>query len=458
VAAEADLLRWVVMCALTAGFLLVRHWRGNAGAGLMFAYVLMFGVLHWIGPAIFLLPWHDQRGAQFTVEGLRLATIALIALTAGSEVVVWASRRTALAAALDATPLPIDMRLVNLYFVTGATLYLVVMPFAGALPSLTAFVSTGSVLMVLAMGLHCWNGWITGNRRRFWVWLAWSAAWPVVTVLGEGFLGYGFGFMLMVVAFVASFYRPRWQVVVAGALLAYGGLSVYVTYMRDRVAIRDVVWNDGALIDRAASVGESISRMEWFDFTDPKHLRRVEDRLNQDWLVGAASYYLDSRPSEFARGDTLVAAFAAVVPRAIWPDKPIIGGSGDLVSRYTGLRFADGTSVGVGQVMEAFVNFGADGVVLVFFVIGVVIVLVDRWSAYRLSHGDGNGFAVWYLPGLCLLQIGGSLSEVTSAAAASFVMAFLLNRIAILKRWVRGGAPVIPTGETAAGAPTEASL
>lgn len=457
-ASEADLRQWVVIWAITAGFLLVRHWRGNAGAGLMFAYVLMFGVLHWVSPAMFLLPWHDQRGALFTVEGLRLATIALLALAAGSEVVAWGSRRTALGAARFAAPVLIDSRLVNLYFVAGATLYLVVMPLAGAIPSLTAFVSTGSVLMVLAMGLQCWNGWITGNRLRFWVWIALSAAWPVVTVLSEGFLGYGFAFMLMIFAFVASFYRPRWQVVVAGALLSYAALSVYVTYMRDRVAIRDVVWNDGALIDRAASVSDSVAQMEWFDFADPQHLRRVEDRLNQDWLVGAASYYLEGRPTEFARGGTLVAALAAIVPRALWPDKPIIGGSGDLVSRYTGLRFADGTSVGVGQVMEAFVNFGTDGVVLVFFLIGGAIVLVDRWSAYRLSQGDGNGFAVWYLPGLCLLQIGGSLSEVTSAAAAAFAMAFLLNRIATFKRWVRGPAPIVQPGETASSAPTEASL
>ena len=451
-AAEDDLLRWVVLWAVTAGLLLVRHWRSGAGAGLLLSYLLMFGVLHWLGPAMFLLPWHDRRGVLLTVEGLRLATIATLALAAGSELVVWASRRTRLAASLRTLPPPVDSRLVNLYLVAGAVLYLVVMPFAGLVPSLTAFVSSGTVLVVLGMGLHCWNGWVTAHRAKFWFWVAAAGAWPLVTVLGEGFLGYGFGFMLMVMAFVASFYRPRWRVVVAGALVAYGGLSVYVTYMRDRVVIREVVWNDGALMDRALSVADSIRRLEPFDLTNHEHLRRVEDRLNQDWLVGAASYYLEGRPDEFARGATLIAAIEAVIPRAIWPDKPVVGGSGDLVSRYTGLRFAEGTSVGAGQVMEAFVNFGVDGVVAVFFVLGVVIVTVDRWAAFRLSRGDGNGFAVWYLPGLCLLQIGGSLSEVTAAAGASFLMAFLLNRIAIYKRWVRTGSPMLTPAPAASEA------
>jgi hypothetical protein len=458
VPAEQDLLRWILIWLAAAGFLLVRHWRSDAGAGLMFSYVLMFGVLHWVGPAMFLLPWHDQRGVIFTVEGLRLASIAMLALAAGSEVVVWATRGTRLSLASGRVPPPVDTRLVNLYFVTGALLYLVVMPFAALVPSLTALVSTGTVLVVVAMGLHCWNGWITGRAGRFWFWVMASAVWPLVTMIGEGFLGYGFAFMLMIVSFVASFYRPRWRVVVAGALLAYGGLSVYVTYMRDRTLIREVVWNDGTLVERVRSVVESFGEIEPFDLTNADHLERVEDRLNQDWLVGAASAYLEGRPNEFARGGTLLAALAAVVPRALWPDKPIIGGSGDLVSRYTGLRFADGTSVGVGQVLEAFVNFGTDGVVLVFFVIGMTVVMVDRQSAYRLGRGDGTGFAVWYLPGLCLLQIGGSLSEVTSAAAAAFVMVFLLNRLAVLMGWARTDSLLEAPDGPAVNASTEAAL
>ena len=55
-----------------------------------------------------------------------------------------------------------------------------------------------------------------------------------MTVFGQGFLGYGFAGMLTVFAFVASFYRPRWRILVLGVLLGYLGLSVYVTYMRDR--------------------------------------------------------------------------------------------------------------------------------------------------------------------------------------------------------------------------------
>jgi hypothetical protein len=227
-------------------------------------------------------------------------------------------------------------------------------------------------------------------------------------------------------------------------LLGYLGLSVYVTYMRDRRDIREVVWSGAAFADRIARVEETFLDPEFFDPRRPEHLLRVEERLNQDALVGAAVTYLASRPREFAQGTTFVQALVALVPRAIWPDKPVVGGSGDLVTTYTGIRFAEGTSVGIGQVMEAYVNFGRDGVVILFFILGGVIAWVDRWSALRLRQGDGTGFLVWYLPGLCLLQVGGSLSEMTAAAAAAWIMAFMVNRVAAYKRWTHGEDSLVP--------------
>jgi hypothetical protein len=335
-------------------------------------------------------------------------------------------------------PRPVDDRLIRLYFIAGGLLFVCVMPLASRIASLTAFVSTGSLLVVVALSLCCWNAWVRRQRVRFWFWLLGSCVWPLVTIVGQGFLGYGLGFTLMTFTFVAAFYRPRWRVAVATVLLGYVGLSVYVTYMRDRRDIREVVWGGAALSDRIASVEDTFFHPEFFGFHRTDHLMRVEERLNQDALVGAAVAYLASRPHEFARGATFVQALAALIPRAIWPDKPEVGGSGDLVTTYTGVRFAEGTSVGIGQVMEAYVNFGRDGVVILFFVLGGVLIWVDRWAGLRLRQGDGNGFLVWYLPGLCLLQVGGSLSEMTAAAAASWLMAFTVNRVAAYKRWTQG--------------------
>jgi hypothetical protein len=161
----------------------------------------------------------------------------------------------------------------------------------------------------------------------------------------------------------------------------------------------------------------------------------------------------------FARGDTLWDALLALIPRAIWPDKPITAGSGNLASRYTGIDFASGTSVGVGQVMEFYLNFGTPGVVIGFMIMGVLVTSFDWQAAERLARNDLHGFVLWFLPGIALLQVGGQLVEITASAAASLVVALLVNRL--LDSWHGGQvepavspanrAPIVPNFRRSAG-------
>jgi hypothetical protein len=76
-------------------------------------------------------------------------------------------------------------------------------------------------------------------------------------------------------------------------------------------------------------------------------------------------------------------------------------------------------------VLECYINFGSTGVFLGFLVIGGLLVLADRSAAIHLNRGDSGRFLLWYLPGLSLLQVGGSLTEVTAMAGASYVVAWI---------------------------------
>jgi hypothetical protein len=104
-------------------------------------------------------------------------------------------------------------------------------------------------------------------------------------------------------------------------------------------------------------------------------------------------------------------------------------GSGDLVAIYTGLTFAQDTSVGIGHVMECYVNFAMPGVIVGFILIGAVVVYVDRSARAWLDCGDAGRFAIWYLPGLSLLLVGGSFVEMTSSAAAALVIALAFTSV-----------------------------
>ena len=431
--ATADIGTWVLMWGIAAMFLLVRYWRFARGVGLILTYVVSFGSIHWLAAALYVLPWYSASGEGLVAEGMKLSAIALVSFAVGAEIVYrWLSihreRRpqTRVSDDAHAEVSRISPFAASWYLAAGVFLYAIVTPFAGRLPTLTALVNTGSAVIVLGISLKCWNAWQSG-RPNVWWWLMATAILPLITVATQGFLGYGMAAVVTVYGFTAAFYRPRWVVLTASLVIAYLGLSVYVTYMRDRGDIRATVWSGTGLSDRFSKVRDSLGNFEWFSIDNQDHLARIDSRLNQDWLVGAAVANIRRGNVDYARGTTYRDAALALIPRAIWKDKPVGAGSGDLVSIYTGIPFAEGTSVGIGQVMETFVNFGQTGVIIAFLIIGGVLAIVDRFALESLARGDVGHFAMWYLPGLSLLNLGGSFVEITSSAGAGFAMAYIMN-------------------------------
>ena len=410
-------------------------------------YVLSFGTLHVLSPAIALLPWYDFPAIELTAIGLRESVFAIVAFVVGSEVAAFVKRHSE----DEHTNLPTERqmlpnRIVTIFLMVAVMLYGIGAPLAGRLPTVGAITSTGSTLLAVAVALKAWNARMTNRNGHALLWMLSTIAFPLITVLAQGFLGYGFAAALIVFSLVASYGRPGWKTVVATVLLVYAGLSVYVTYMRDRGDIRSVVWGGATFEGRWDQLSTTIATTEWFDITDESHLDRIRGRLDQDFMVGAAAVYLEDGNVGFAYGETIVAAALALVPRAVWPDKPTVAGSGDIVSTYTGIRFAEGTSVGVGHVLELYINFGTAGVIGGFVVIGLLVTFIDRSAAAHLARGDAQRFLLWYLPGLSVLQIGGAFSEAVATAGASFVLVKIVNYSAT--HFTERTADVPDTGES----------
>jgi len=427
-APEIDSSSWVIAWICLAAFVLLRHTRRGPGVGLLLTYVFIFGALHWFAPLVHLLPWFHEFPGDLTAEGLRESVLAMAGFVAGAEVLSM-TRFGAPPDDLEEVPeAAIAPKLVKLYLGAGLVLYAFTL-LGGRLPFLEAVVSTGSTLVAVGVGLKCWLAQRSGQTKQLLFWLGITGLFPILTLVAQGFLGYGFVAVLIVISFVGSLQTSRWKTLAGGVLLVYLGLSVYVTYMRDRTDIRDVVWGGQSISSRFAQLDNTFRNAELFDPWNSDHLYRVDRRLNQDHLIGSAVVYLREGNARYAEGSTLLDAVIALVPRAIWPGKPVVGGSGDIVSNYTGIRFAYGTSVGVGQVMELHINFGTPGVLFGFAVIGMLVALVDRRAARHLVQGNVRAFALWYMPGLSLLQIGGSLAEVTATAAASAALVFAISSI-----------------------------
>ena len=90
-------------------------------------------------------------------------------------------------------------------------------------------------------------------------------------------------------------------------------------------------------------------------------LKAYRGRGDYSDLMAAALAHTPAR-EPFAGGESYYLAFTAVVPRALWPDKPFRLGGSEFVSRYTGIVFGENTSVGMNYMFEMYVNFGEIGV------------------------------------------------------------------------------------------------
>jgi hypothetical protein len=252
---------------------------------------------------------------------------------------------------------------------------------------------------------------------------------PMVTVVGQGFMSYGVLAVSTIMLFVAQFFRPRWILIAGGLVSAYLGLTVYVSYMRDRDEIRGVVWysEDKSLTTRLQTGWHTVSTLDSFNPKDPDQLGYIDNRLNQNGLVGMAVDNL-SGSGEYLKGSSIGDAALAMIPRLIWRDKPIRAGSGNLVSQLTGLEFASGTSVGIGPVLEFYGNFGTTGILIGFFILGTLVGTLDLCAGTYLRLGNWTMFTCYFLVGISCLNVSGSLVEITAGAMASLVVAIVIRR------------------------------
>jgi len=436
------------LAAWIAGFAVViwAQRKASSGVGLVLAYALQLWVIHWLAPAMYALPWYGPP-TPVLAAGLAQSAYAMIGFAIGSSLIVpwvWQARYATRQSDPNPDVVLSDPWLFRCCLAIGVISF-IVQPLIRPIPTVGALVSVASNLLVVAVAMECWDA-VHNPGRSIWRWIALSAALPFVTIVTQGFLSYGFAAMLTVLAFVGGVYRPRWKVVALGMVVSYLALSIFVTYMRDRRAIREVVWSAGSYSERFTEVSRMFSDFEFLDFRNIDHLDRIDDRLNQNILVGTAVDYLSSRPAEFARGETIWEAILSPIPRAFWPDKPIAAGSGDLVSRFTGLRFAEGTSVGIGHVLEWYVNFGTIGVFLGSILFGVILGFIDRIAIRHLSHGDWSKFCVWYLSALSLLQLGGSLVEAVAGAAGGMLIGLAILELRPKRRAAPVRAPIRAPG------------
>lgn len=107
------------------------------------------------------------------------------------------------------------------------------------------------------------------------------------------------------------------------------------------------------------------------------NVERLVVRFNQGWII---SRIMQNVPSvvPHADGETIITAVkASILPRALYPDKPIAGGRANY-QKYTGFELQASTSMGISLLGEAYINFGLEGAWAFMLVFGVLTALTIR--------------------------------------------------------------------------------
>ncbi len=423
---DSDLGFWLLLWICVSTIIVVAHWRKEIrGVGLVLGYVFNLSLIHFAGAAIYLSNLPHLYEIEEVEAGFREASWGLLSFGLGAIVIGPALLSVRRDASGDVHFEPAET-IPKAYLIVGAVSYAALATFLTDIPTLNAAVGVGQYVFIVGICILVWKAWREGGRKKLIGLFFLALLLPFVTMIFQGFLGYGVAALAVVLFFFGSIMRPRWPLVIAALLIGYVGLSFFVTYIQNRESIREVVWAGRELPERVERVWLSTSEMERFDPGNAGHLDQIDRRLNQNHLVGAAVEHLEST-QDYGKGDSLVQSVLALVPRFLWPEKDIEAGSPDLVSQYTGLQFAEGTSVGVGHVLEFYINFGTVGIIAGMLLLGVAVSILDLLAAQRLLQDDWAGFALRFLIGITLLQVGGSLVELTTGAGAAAVLAVGTN-------------------------------
>jgi hypothetical protein len=217
-----------------------------------------------------------------------------------------------------------------------------------------------------------------------------------------GFVSYGAAAVIIVGAIAAISTASTSRVILTVAFATFLGLSVFVNYYAHRTEIRDAVWGGAPMEQRVDATFNIFRDFAWLDSTNSHHLIALHERLNQNYFVGIAAERIRQGQTSYLYGRSIWEGILALVPRAIWPEKPVF----------------------VGNVMEFHINFGIPGLVLGFLVLGWLLGFLDRKAAESDRSGEFGKVFFYFLPAAALIQPIGSMVELAGGGAAALVAAY----------------------------------
>jgi len=409
---------WILVCTVAFIWQAWMLRRDRLSLGLPIAYLLSLLLIHLPGAFTRLATDRFDYDADIIEIGIRFTAIGCLCFVGGVQIARWMYRKQPIFRY-------IERREFWHFCLIGGLLVQFGLSFLGSLPSVRSAVDRGSLVWTLGALLGVRFALSRGNVKAMISWGTSALIYPVLILLLAGFLSYGSAALIIIASALVISVQSRMKLIVTGCLVVYLGLSVFVNYFAHRTEFREVAWSGASTGERVDAALGMFADFQWFDPTNVKQLSALDIRLNQNYFVGLAAERITQEQVGYLYGRSIWEGAMALVPRFLWPDKPVFGGSGTIVADMTGLKLNEDTSWGVGNVMEFQINYGTPGVIIGFVILGFSLGWLDYKAAEADARGDLAKLILFFLVGVALTQPGGSIVEMMGGAAAAAVAAYI---------------------------------
>jgi hypothetical protein len=217
-------------------------------------------------------------------------------------------------------------------------------------------------------------------NRNLWYW----SALVLVGELATAFLAGMYHDAIMWIIFFGLYFIYALKPTIRIKLIGVAALTVFVLFVQViKGAYRSEVWSGGkeANLQNVYEIGTSNASSE--NVFGEGNLLSTLNRGNQAWIFASTVDNMD-RNKNF-QGLTNVNKYleAALLPRFLASNK-IKSGDKEIFNEFSGHILNEGTSMGLGIFADGYIAYGAWGVYIFGFVLGLIFSLtfklVERWS------------------------------------------------------------------------------
>ena len=209
-----------------------------------------------------------------------------------------------------------------------------------------------------------------------------------------GMFGELFFWGCFIVTFVLIYF-PKSHLLKMAIFLS--GIIVLLTVQGVKAEYREAR-AEGRDTDLASLLSETLwSLGSVYENEDFRHVALT--RLNQGWIISKTMQYVPQM-EPFANGNTIKEAiYSSLVPRVLDKNKTTAGGRNNFL-QYTGILIMTDTTMCLGLLGEAYVNYGVNGGIILMFILGIFF---NRLFAFFIGLGKRNSYFLLCLP-LIFLQ------------------------------------------------------